>query len=182
MITNNITDNFHWCLNPNSKNTKGLIADDWTTPVQPKLDIINTIIKNPYQFPRVATCSSLNPFMNDGKCIKLCSSGYYSIVSSVLTCQVTCSLYYVNITNGNQKQCVSQCPSQAPYKEGQQCVTNQQKRSNGVIIGVVIGVLLLTILIVVIALYTNKIITSKKNIKTTKQSKSNIKLSTNQFV
>ncbi|CAL6074432.1 1 [Hexamita inflata] len=184
MIANNITDNFHWCLNPNSRNTKGLIADDWTTPVQPKLDIINPIIKNPYLFPHVATCSSLIPFMNEGKCIKQCSSGYYSIVSSVFTCQPACSLYFLNTTNGNAKQCVTQCPSIAPQKDGQQCVTKLQKSSKGIIIGIAIGVLLLTVLFIVITLYINKIYSSKKNISPTKskQLKQKIKLSTNQFV
>jgi endoglucanase len=36
----NETDSFYWSLNPNSGDTKGLVQDDWKTPVQNKLDLL----------------------------------------------------------------------------------------------------------------------------------------------
>ncbi|CAL6099266.1 Conserved_hypothetical protein [Hexamita inflata] len=123
MVSNNITDNFHWCLNPNSVNTKGLVADDWITPVQPKMDIINQIIKTPYKFPLAPACASATPYMNGSMCQESCATGYYSIIQGVFTCQTACSLYYINTTNGNMKQCVSTCPTSSLFRDGQQCVS-----------------------------------------------------------
>ena len=61
MVQNSITDNFHWSLNPNSGDTKGLLADDWTTPVQAKLDIVNTVVRNPTAFSPSAPVPTPTP-------------------------------------------------------------------------------------------------------------------------
>ncbi|CAL6057172.1 cellulase_1 [Hexamita inflata] len=122
MSQNGITDHFHWSLNPNSADTKGLLGDDWKTPVQAKLNIINSIQMTPTVFPSVPACPSSSPYMNSGSCTASCSSGYYSIVSGVLTCSQACSVYFVNTTNGNQKQCVTSCPSSAPFNDGGSCL------------------------------------------------------------
>jgi len=42
-----MTDNFLWCLNPNSGDTGGLLANDWVTPIQNKLDLLNVLVPNP---------------------------------------------------------------------------------------------------------------------------------------
>jgi endoglucanase len=34
-----MTDNFYWCLNPNSSDTGGLLMDDWVTTNEDKLDL-----------------------------------------------------------------------------------------------------------------------------------------------
>ena len=38
---------FYWSLNPNSGDTKGLLEDDWMTPVRHKLDAIGYVCPNP---------------------------------------------------------------------------------------------------------------------------------------
>jgi endoglucanase len=43
-------DWFYWCVNPNSGDTKGLLDDDWKTPVQAKLDLLKKICPNPTKF------------------------------------------------------------------------------------------------------------------------------------
>lgn len=47
MVKKDITDNFHWSLNPNSGDTKGLLLDDWTTSVTEKLAFCSTINPDP---------------------------------------------------------------------------------------------------------------------------------------
>lgn len=47
MVKKDITDNFHWSLNPNSGDTKGLLLDDWTTSVTEKLTFCSTINPEP---------------------------------------------------------------------------------------------------------------------------------------
>jgi len=42
-----MTDNFFWCLNPNSGDTGGLLEYDWITPVKSKLDLLETLVPNP---------------------------------------------------------------------------------------------------------------------------------------
>ncbi|KAK9811233.1 hypothetical protein WJX72_000405 [[Myrmecia] bisecta] len=44
---NGITDNFYWCLNPNSGDTGGLLKDDWVTPEQWKLDLLAYVNPRP---------------------------------------------------------------------------------------------------------------------------------------
>ena len=50
MSDNGITDNFHWSLNPDSGDTKGVLADDWVSPVAVKMDIVNGLVRNPTVF------------------------------------------------------------------------------------------------------------------------------------
>lgn len=38
---------FYWSLNPNSGDTKGLLEDDWMTPVRHKLDALTYVCPNP---------------------------------------------------------------------------------------------------------------------------------------
>lgn len=45
--TNDITDNFFWCVNPNSGDTGGLLLDDWKTPDTNKLTILANLVPNP---------------------------------------------------------------------------------------------------------------------------------------
>lgn len=49
LYTNNI-DSFYWCLNCNSGDTHGLVADDWKTPVQRKLDLLARVYPSPTEF------------------------------------------------------------------------------------------------------------------------------------
>ncbi|TFJ82472.1 hypothetical protein NSK_006216 [Nannochloropsis salina CCMP1776] len=42
-----LSDNFYWSLNPNSGDTGGILEDDWSTPVQPKLDLLKRIQPHP---------------------------------------------------------------------------------------------------------------------------------------
>lgn len=43
-------DSFYWCVNPNSGDTKGLLEDDWKTPVANKLALLDKVHKNPTKF------------------------------------------------------------------------------------------------------------------------------------
>jgi hypothetical protein len=52
-IQNNITNNFFWSLNPNSKDTGGIFYDDWSTPNTYKLDILNKINPSPTKFCKI---------------------------------------------------------------------------------------------------------------------------------
>mmetsp|Transcript_95231 Transcript_95231/g.116600 ORF Transcript_95231/g.116600 Transcript_95231/m.116600 type:complete len:402 (+) Transcript_95231:37-1242(+) len=47
IIQTDIPDTFFWCLNPDSGDTGGLLEYDWSTPVQPKLDILQKIQPKP---------------------------------------------------------------------------------------------------------------------------------------
>lgn len=49
-ISNGITNNYFWSLNPNSVDTGGLLGDDWATPNPYKLDILSQINPNPTDF------------------------------------------------------------------------------------------------------------------------------------
>ncbi|KAM3570392.1 hypothetical protein VYU27_007532, partial [Nannochloropsis oceanica] len=49
LIKNEMQDQFWWCLNPDSGDTGGLVEDDWTTPVAPKLDLLARVQPSPTQ-------------------------------------------------------------------------------------------------------------------------------------
>lgn len=49
-LAKNDIDFFYWCLNANSADTKGLLEDDWVTPVQTKLDLLKKTSPNPTKF------------------------------------------------------------------------------------------------------------------------------------
>lgn len=42
-----MTDNFFWCVNPNSGDTGGLLNYDWMTPDTKKLEFLATLVSNP---------------------------------------------------------------------------------------------------------------------------------------
>jgi len=50
LIANCMTNQFYWCLNPNSGDTGGLLGDDWTTPNTRKLDMLHNTQPNPTKF------------------------------------------------------------------------------------------------------------------------------------
>ena len=50
LATKDITDAFYWTLNPNSNDTGGLLAEDWKTPVDAKLQLINVACPAPSSF------------------------------------------------------------------------------------------------------------------------------------
>ncbi|GMT24589.1 hypothetical protein PFISCL1PPCAC_15886, partial [Pristionchus fissidentatus] len=45
-----LTNNFYWCLNPNSGDTGGLLEDDWLTPIPRKIALTNRAQPNPTKF------------------------------------------------------------------------------------------------------------------------------------
>jgi len=49
-LRKNKIDNFYWCLNPNSGDTKGLLLDDWKTPNSEKLKLLAKVIPSPTPF------------------------------------------------------------------------------------------------------------------------------------
>lgn len=42
--SNDITDNFFWCVNPNSGDTGGLLLDDWVSPDTNKLSLLAKLV------------------------------------------------------------------------------------------------------------------------------------------
>ena len=58
----------------------------------------------------LSSCPSDSPFSDAGLCTSRCSSGSYSNLQGVLTCQASCNqLYIFNASNSNSKLCVSVC-------------------------------------------------------------------------
>jgi hypothetical protein len=58
-----MTDNFFWCLNPDSGDTGGLLADDWITPDITKLNLLAGLVPNPSDVLTLMstnTCSGAN--------------------------------------------------------------------------------------------------------------------------
>ncbi len=47
LVDNCMSDNFYWCLNPNSGDTGGLLNDDWSTYNDAKVVLIATVQPNP---------------------------------------------------------------------------------------------------------------------------------------
>ena len=45
-----MTDQFWWCLNPNSADTGGLLLDDWTSPDTAKLNLLASLVPSPSRF------------------------------------------------------------------------------------------------------------------------------------
>lgn len=50
LLQKGLTSQFFWCLNPDSGDTGGLLDNDWITPIQPKLDLLQTLAPNPASF------------------------------------------------------------------------------------------------------------------------------------
>lgn len=44
---------FYWSLNPNSGDTRGLLENDWQTPVKHKLDVLRKVCPNPSDIVRI---------------------------------------------------------------------------------------------------------------------------------
>jgi len=47
LISKNATDNFFWCLNPDSGDTGGLLGYDWKTPDPAKLSLLDRLVPSP---------------------------------------------------------------------------------------------------------------------------------------
>eukprot|EP01132_Coremiostelium_polycephalum_P003731 gene3731-4648_t len=47
LVQRGTTDNFFWCLNPNSGDTNGVLMDDWYTIHQEKLDLLQKLVPHP---------------------------------------------------------------------------------------------------------------------------------------
>jgi endoglucanase len=58
-LQKNITNTFFWCLNPNSQDTAGILSDDWSTPDNYKLNILQTINPTPTNM-----CQAYNSLIN----------------------------------------------------------------------------------------------------------------------
>ncbi|KAK9843783.1 hypothetical protein WJX81_006189 [Elliptochloris bilobata] len=61
LVERGMTDNFFWCLNPNSVDTGGVLEDDWTTPVRDKLE----------RLARINTCPSRLEVDSSGNFLRL---------------------------------------------------------------------------------------------------------------
>ncbi|CAL6058172.1 Cathepsin_L [Hexamita inflata] len=108
------------CIATCSTGYYSIVSNVLTCQAACSLYYLNTTNGNTKQC--VTSCPSTAQFSNAGSCIATCSTGYYSIVSNVLTCQAACSLYYLNTTNGNTKQCVTSCPSTAQFSDAGSCI------------------------------------------------------------
>lgn len=63
---------FYWSLNPNSGDTRGILADDWLTPIRHKLDALRYVCPNPTISPSAVPppMTSSVPFAMPGFIIK----------------------------------------------------------------------------------------------------------------
>ncbi|CAL5975126.1 Cathepsin_L [Hexamita inflata] len=60
----------------------------------------------------LSACQAATPYSDAGLCTARCASGAYANVSGILTCQATCTQFYVvNATNSNSQQCMTACPT-----------------------------------------------------------------------
>ncbi|CAL6000225.1 Cathepsin_L [Hexamita inflata] len=69
----------------------------------------------------ITACPATTPYYQTGACVSKCSTGAYSLVGSVLTCQTSCKFYILNATNGNTKQCLASCTGATPYSTSGLC-------------------------------------------------------------
>jgi endoglucanase len=53
-----MTDNFVWCLNPNSGDTGGLVGNDWITPDLAKLNLLASLVSTPSNVLSLANSAS----------------------------------------------------------------------------------------------------------------------------
>ncbi|CAL6030682.1 putative [Hexamita inflata] len=82
------------------------------TPKCSGLYIINATNKKSKQC--VDACPAETPYYKKGICSANCSSGAYSLIKDVLTCQSSCKVYVMNETI-NSKQCLKTCPAEQPF-------------------------------------------------------------------
>ncbi|CAL6018844.1 Cathepsin_L [Hexamita inflata] len=83
-----------------------------------------TNISNSNSKQCITTCPEAISYYETGACVSRCTSGSYQVMSGqdqTLFCQDSCSLYVINASNSNSKQCLSQCPTTAPYSESGLC-------------------------------------------------------------
>ncbi|CAL5983503.1 Cathepsin_L [Hexamita inflata] len=99
----------------------------------------------------LASCLGATPYSTAGLCSARCSTGMYSLVSGVLTCQSSCPKYFVtNTTNSNSKQCVTACTSTQTLN-GTECKPVVNKISPAVKITLIVVIPLVTVGIIAIA-------------------------------
>ncbi|CAL6006788.1 Cathepsin_L [Hexamita inflata] len=68
-------------------------------------------------------CPQSSIFKENGSCVSRCSSGAYQFTGIDLLCVSSCAdMYLLNNFNQNSKQCITSCPSHAPYYEHGRCV------------------------------------------------------------
>jgi hypothetical protein len=63
LVDNCLSDQFHWCLNPDSGDTGGLLKEDWVTPESAKLKLLEFVQPHPsylYKVGSVTAVSSLS--------------------------------------------------------------------------------------------------------------------------
>ncbi|CAL6017974.1 Cathepsin_L [Hexamita inflata] len=86
------------------------------------LYITNTSNSNSKQC--ITTCPEAIPYYETGACVSRCTSGSYQVINGqdqTIFCQDSCTLYLINASNSNSKQCLSKCPTTAPYSESGLC-------------------------------------------------------------
>lgn len=122
-----MTDNFVWCLNPNSGDTGGLLLNDWVTPDTAKLSLLANLVPNPTNIFSIintsGNCSSNSTAGNStgnstsnstsgngtgsNSSSNQCQIGQVNIAGSC----VNCSVFSCAVCTGNTSSCITCLPS-----------------------------------------------------------------------
>ena len=113
-----MTDNFFWCVNPNSGDTGGLLLNDWVTPDTVKLGILSNVVPNPSNVFNLinSNCNSTNSTNTTNT--TSCQVG--QTLSSSKVC-VNCSVFSCANCSNNPSVCISCLPTLYSYADGSFC-------------------------------------------------------------
>lgn len=132
-----MTDNFVWCLNPNSGDTGGLLLNDWITPDTAKLSLLAGLVPNPTNILSIVSttgnCSSNSTSGNNtgngansttgngtggnNTNSSQCQIGQTSLAGSC----VSCSVFSCAVCTGNSSICITCLPSLYSIPDGSFC-------------------------------------------------------------
>ncbi|CAL6030959.1 Cathepsin_L [Hexamita inflata] len=87
---------------------------------QDSCSLFITNISNQNSKQCIKFCPLAAPYYDPGSCSVSCTSGYFTVDSGVqqFFCQQPCALF---INMNNQRQCVKQCPLEAPFNDSGLC-------------------------------------------------------------
>ncbi len=91
-----MTDNFFWCINPNSGDTGGLLLADWVTPDTIKLNILNNMLPDPTNIlsiigTNIVSCTTATLANGQSYYNCVCKAGYSGSYCALPVCTSHCS-------------------------------------------------------------------------------------------
>ena len=110
-----MTDNFFWCVNPNSGDTGGLLGNDWVTPDIAKVNLLGGLVTNPTNI-----LSLINSISTSSNC-----TGNGTTTNTTTKCTTNCNS--TNITNTNDTNSTNNNTNQTNTNNSCQNVYSSQK-------------------------------------------------------